>query len=476
MAHNKLYRNFIILQEDEKTQNSSKEKALSGYAKIEAKNDKCKISFYAQNLLVGEKYSIVLICYKKDVKQIVDLGSLVVKDSGKAEVSKEYYINNIAGMNLSYEKISGAAVCKHKDGKINYLIYGFMNGEHIKDDWKKCNIVKSSEDEDIMSQPKKMEIKKEDKCDEASEKPKEKHEKKDMKDKENTKEYKKDNQKEKSKEKSKDKYEEDKCDYKSDDCNDKKDDHHDEKDQHHDEKDHYHDKEDDYGKKDYHNYKEDNYKKEHNYDNKNYCYDKKKEDECPVCSAYKQKHDYSMKEEDKDCDYNCEYTSKDRENVNVDFDEYESRIEQEKEMDAFDFELRGELGDFFKGVSKGFEEVKNKFKEIKYCKWYKIKINTIDDMCNSSNYNKYTIAFYPMINYYPYIKRYGYYMLGYKCDKKGEMKYLVYGIPGKKDKDDQPFMGKTGFVTWMSLDNTDMGYWLMFYDYKKSTVVVPMSN
>ena len=160
MAHNKLYRNFIILQEDEKTHAASGEKALSGYAKIEAKNDKCKISFYAQNLKVEERYSIVLICYKKDIKQIVDLGSLTVKDSGKGEISKEYYVNNIGGINLSYEKISGAAVCKHKEGKIHYLMYGFMNGEHVKDDWKKCKVVKHSDGDEIVKVEKKIETKK----------------------------------------------------------------------------------------------------------------------------------------------------------------------------------------------------------------------------------------------------------------------------------------------------------------------------
>ena len=50
MAHSKLYRNFIILQEDERGYSSSDDKALSGYAKVEAKGDKCKVSFYAQNL------------------------------------------------------------------------------------------------------------------------------------------------------------------------------------------------------------------------------------------------------------------------------------------------------------------------------------------------------------------------------------------------------------------------------------------
>ena len=76
MAHNKLYRNFIILQEDEREYSSSNDKALSGYAKIEAKGEKCKISFYAQNLKQDDDYSIVLICCKKDLKQIIDFGPL----------------------------------------------------------------------------------------------------------------------------------------------------------------------------------------------------------------------------------------------------------------------------------------------------------------------------------------------------------------------------------------------------------------
>ena len=142
MAHNKLYRNFIILQEDEKTHAASGEKALSGYAKIEAKGDKCKISFYAQNLKKEEKYSILLICYKKDMKQIVDLGVLEISDIGKGEASKEYYVNNIAGLDFSYDKISGAAICKYVGGELTYLMYGFMNGENVGDSWKKCKVLK----------------------------------------------------------------------------------------------------------------------------------------------------------------------------------------------------------------------------------------------------------------------------------------------------------------------------------------------
>lgn len=435
MAHNKMYRNFIILQEDEKTHAASGEKALSGYAKIEAKNDKCKISFYAQNLSIEERYSIVLICYKKDIKQIVDLGSLTIKDSGKGECSKEYYVNNIAGVNISYDKISGAAVCKYKEGKLDFLMYGFMNGEHVKDDWKKCKVIKHNEDEEeIVVVEKKETTKIEKKDDKKIETKKIKEvkevEKKDKEEKIECKNIEDKHKEHKCKEKEESK-EVEKCEA----CKEKEE------------------------------LKEvekcevckEKHKDEFKCDVEK---DKKSVLECSKCS-------HIEKNNDKNCD--------ERSSIIADFDAYENRIEQEKEfeIDPYEFELRGGVGEFFKDISKDFEEVKNKYKDIKYCKWYKVKINNIDDMCDISNYNKYTVAYHPMINYYPYIKKYGYYMLGYKCDEKGEVKYLVYGIPGKKDRDEQPYMGKTGFVTWMKIDNRDNGCWLMFYDYKKSLVVVP---
>lgn len=425
MAHNKLYRNFIILQEDEKTHAASGEKALSGYAKIEAKGDKCKISFYAQNLKKEEKYSILLICYKKDMKQIVDLGVLEISDIGKGEASKEYYVNNIAGLDFSYDKISGAAICKYVGGELTYLMYGFMNGENVGDSWKKCKVLKhidkNKEDIEVKEVKEvKKEVKKveEVKCVEPEHK--EHHEEKEHKD--NHEDKCKDEMKDKCKKDDKDYHEEVKKKEKHDEC------------------------------------KEDHHKEEK----------EEKEDKCEKINYCDQKYTENM---------GCMGACKKRDAIESEeyrFDEYEAQIVEEKELDPYDFEMRGSLGEFFENIVKDFEEVKNKFKEIKYCKWYKVNIKSLDDMCNISNYNKYTIAYYPMLNYYPYIKKYGYFMLGYKCDKKGNLKYIVYGVPGKKDKDEQPYAGKTGFVTWMSGDKDKEGCWLMFYDYKNSTVVVPM--
>lgn len=407
MAHNKLYRNFIILQEDENSHSGSADKPLSGYAKIEAKSDKCKISFYAQNLKKDEKYTIVLICYKKEVKQIIDLGALEVNEVGKGEAIKEYYINDIAGLNFSYEKISGAAICKHKNEQLSFLMYGFMNNENIKEDWKKMKIVKCYDKNKIA--------------------PKYEKQIKEDKDKD---EYKKE-------------------ELKVEKCN-KEDENKNVEHKHHE------DKDDESCKHKEHDYEDDHHEEKHHKHNEDY--------ECNEnCKR-------SVEEDNEEEEINEVTTQKD-------FDEYEESVNvsrENQEIDPYDFNVRGAVGDFFDNIVKGFEEVKGKFKEIKYCKWYKIKINGIDDMCNTADYNKYTVAYYPMLNYYPYIKKYGYFFIGYKCDSKGDLKYIVYGIPGNKDKDEQPYVGKTGFVTWISSDDGKVGCWLMFYDYKNSNIVVPM--
>lgn len=359
---NKLYRNFIILQEDERGHSTTSDKTLSGYSKIEAKGEKCKVSFYAQNLRKDNyDYNIMLICNKRDSKQLIDLGKMPISESGKGECTKEYFVDNIAGLDIEFDKISGAAIVKMKDGTPVFIMCGFMNGEQPSENWKNYKVVKAVEgsNKPKMEMPKKESEKKSDK------------------------------------------------------------------------------------KKDYK-------------DNK-----KNKPQECEKC-----------KDNKKDCENSSSHGEK------VDprgkFEEYEDSI-QSNSNDTF--EVRGSVGEYFEGIARGFENCKDKYDEIKYCKWYRVDVNDLYEMCNMSNYNKYTVAYYPMLNYYPYIKKHGKFMLGYKCDRSGELKYIVYGVPGKKDKDDQPYEGKTGFVTWVSDDDSNrdgMGCWLMFYDFKNSTVVVPM--
>lgn len=400
-SNNKLYRNFIILQEDERGYSNATGKTLSGYSKIEARAEKCKVSFYAQNLKKDtDDYHMVLICCKKDCKQIIDLGKIVISDTGKGEITKEYDASNIGGLGVSFDKICGAAVTKMKDGLPIYVMCGFLNSEQPSDNWKNYKVVKCNEHKPITMQkkPKKDDCKDDKKSDKKSEK------------------------------------KSDKCEHKKRDDDDKP---------------------------------------------------------VEISSISKDDNNDKVQEEPRAEEVNTEETKVEeekveepkveevpyvpRENLRGKFEEYEEQIEAVKEFDPDASDIRGSIGEYFEAVANGFERCKGKYKEVKYTKWYKVPVNDLYEMCNMSNYNKYTLAYYPMLNYYPYIKKHGYFMLGYKCDSEGNLKYIVYGIPGKKDKDEQPYDGKTGFVTWVNDNDSDeVGCWLMFYDYKNSTVVVPM--
>lgn len=388
-SNNRLYRNFVILQEDERGYANSEDKTLSGYSKIEAKGDKCKISFYAQNLKKdNDKYYMVLICSKKDIKQIVNLGPLEVTDKGKGEVTKEFNVSNIAGLNLDFDKISGAAIVKMNNDSPIFVMCGFLNGQQPTDNWKGYTIVKTRDVRSTKSniiKDSKKEIKKND------------------------------SKKRKVKEESLSENE-------------------------------------------------------------------AKEEEKPIIEnpirdevevkiePEETKKEFAESEESEIIEEN-----EPKENLRGKFEDYEDKIEANKEFDPINGKIRGSIGEYFESIVDGFERDTDSIDELKYTKWYKVPVHDLREMCNMNNYNKYTLAYYPMLNYYPYIKKYGFFMIGYKCDLKGNLKHIIYGVPGKKDKDEQPYDGRTGFVTWVSIkNNANNGCWLMFYDFKNSTVVVPM--
>lgn len=422
---NKLYRNFIILQEDERGYESSNDKTLSGYSKVEAKGDVCKVSFYAQNLRSDDDYCGMIICSKKDTKKILNLGKITISESGKAEITKEYPIDDIAGLGVSYDKISGAAIGKMKNDVPIIIMCGFINSEEPSDNWKNYKVFKPSTGK---SKDKMDYIKKDDK---------------------KKKEDKKDDKKKKCKEhreeeiQNEDSIIEEKIEFiESEDINDIN-------------------CEDTRGEEVTSNNIEDIL------DNIQEVIDEVIEEEKYKVSNENPFENNTIRENPFGTGNNYETRS----NKKNKFDEYEEEIEKK----SHEFRIRGSVGEYFEGIANGFEWCRNKYDEIKYCKWYKVPVNDFNELCNMSNYNRYTVAYYPMLNYYPYIRQHGHFMMGYKCDEEGNLKYIVYGIPGKKNRDDQPYEGKTGFVTWVNNETRDgSGCWLMFYDFKNSTVVVPM--
>lgn len=153
--------------------------------------------------------------------------------------------------------------------------------------------------------------------------------------------------------------------------------------------------------------------------------------------------------------------------------EHHEHHEHHKECDKGEQPV-GPMGEFFKSVVDGLEKVGSN-DSIKNCTWYKAYVENLDSMYCAHDYNKYSVIFYPMICYYPYIAKAKHFMVGYKCNDDGVLKYIIYAIPGTKALIDQPYEGKTGFVTFMSdSENSGKGHWIMYYDVKKNSVVVPV--
>lgn len=588
MAHNKLYRNFIILQEDERGHSNSNDKALSGYAKVEAKGDKCKISFYAQNLKQEDNYSMVLICCKRDLKQLIDLGPLAINSVGKGDTSKEYYVNNIAGLGISYDKISGAAICKLNDNQHEFIMHGFMNGEDSTDNWRKYKIVNVDSKKYINKvdmESKRKEIPNPDMTNKTIIMAKENNLKAETMSKENdlkvkavetseTEVISNDSKKDESNLKSKENISMESFNDDNSNLEDKQ--------QNRIPEDHKsivesidtledrnkckeakkcekHHKCDDFEKHDkcekteciedainklgkkldtYHGVIDFKINNIHE-DMIIYGFIKDKTD-CD-CKWKKFKVETKCRNESQDFSYIQANVRRIEENFKLDklntenrldrldildFDEYENQIQQAGQMGPTgptgqmgptgptgptgqmgptgqigpmgptgpmgpeckiqttypimqqpalkqNFKITGEVGLYFEKIAKDFQPYTGSLADINYCKLYKINVNSMDELLDESNYNKYTLAYYPMLNYYPYISKEGHFLLGYKCNKYGEMNHIIYAIPGGKEKSCQPYGGRTGFVTWTSDNNSGKGYWLMFYDFKNSSIVIP---
>lgn len=439
MAPKKNYsRYFIILQEDEKGFALDKDKVPSGYVKLEKKNSKCKISYYAQNLnLDKQPYHLVLICNKKDVKALLKVSKVSVDEFGRIDISNEYDLNNIADSKIGMDKIIGAAIVKMIDKSMVSIMCGFTSSDTPKE-WKNYSVLKDkraeeTEEENIFDEY-------ENKIEEV---------------KVNNEEVR-GEMKEESKEEVKEEI----------------------KDEHIEETKNQH-------------------REEINVEEINEIKEKEvKEIKDRLREEIKQELRDEIKQElREENNVNEEKELSNNDEVNKEKHEVREELVRQSEVDerkkhkqkeGYKEELDvdkekdypiGMLGDFFKSLVDGFKKEDHMTDEIKHCKWYSMKVNSIEDMYDMSDFDKYTVLYYPMLSYYAYIQKYGHYCVGYKCDEKGKMKYLVYAIPGDKMKEDQPYGGKTGFVTWIPCKNRENnGYWLLFYDIRKSCVVVPVKK
>ena len=604
---------------------------------------------------------MVLICCKRDLKQLIDLGPLAINGVGKGDTSKDYYVNNIAGLGMSYEKISGAAICKVKDNETEFIMHGFMNGEDSSDNWRRFKIVKVDSKKYINKldeEPKKKDISSLYIADKAIisksnnvetsklesglvDRKKDEKENIELETLNNNNSKVEDKQQnripennqniaeainvlDEDRNKCKEAKQCDKSDM-NENMEDKQQNRISENNQNIAEAINVLDEDRNKCKEvkqcDKYEINENMKDKQQNSIPKNnqniaeainiLAEDRNKCKEVKKCGKYEinenveetkkcgkceknehiketkkcDKHEmsenieeainklakkletydgvidlrinnihedviiYGFIKDKKSCDCKwkkfkvekkCRNENEDFNNIQgnsrrieenfnldklnevdradridrldiIDFDEYENDIQQagtvnidktssgnmcktstgnmgqtglesmsqptqnnmQQSTSNQDFNIIGEVGEYFEKLAKDFEPYKGSLADINYCKLYKINVNSIEDLSDESNYNQYTLAYYPMLNYYPYISKEGYFLVGYKCNGIGEMKYIVYAIPGSKDKNEQPYGGRTGFVTWTSDNTNGRGYWLMFYDFKNSSIVIP---
>jgi hypothetical protein len=108
--NNEYKRYFIILQEDDKGYEIAAGKIPTGYAKIEIKNGRGKLTAYAQNVKYGEKVDYRMLLIAPTKKAAVDMGRLMVDGSGRGELNVEFDADNVMKSGMSITDFMVAAV------------------------------------------------------------------------------------------------------------------------------------------------------------------------------------------------------------------------------------------------------------------------------------------------------------------------------------------------------------------------------
>lgn len=129
---------------------------------------------------------------------------------------------------------------------------------------------------------------------------------------------------------------------------------------------------------------------------------------------------------------------------------------------------------YTQNILKFFKETDVLKTRLEGYKWWKIEYNSTGNHYRSflpfHNYILSNSVPYPsMFNVMPtykLIKKYKHYIFGVMMVNK-DVKYYVYGIPGRFSKTEQPYGGMTGFCTWCprkGINREKLGYWLLHVD------------
>jgi hypothetical protein len=114
-SNNEYKRYFIILQEDDKGYGMSTGKIPTGYVKIEVKNNKVKLNAFIQNVKLEDRIEYRLILVASGKRLAVDIGKIIIDNSGRGELSYEIESDNVLRSGINIGDFTVAAVTSGTD-------------------------------------------------------------------------------------------------------------------------------------------------------------------------------------------------------------------------------------------------------------------------------------------------------------------------------------------------------------------------
>lgn len=444
-------REFVILEEQPNYYNKVQGLTPKGYANIEVRDNRGKITLNVYNLKANRQeeklYKACLVNVNNKELTEVDLGVIPLNDSGKGKLEWKFDPESVGGTSLSIEKFNNilikeiGAESSHKKMAVPLAGYIYKKDNSLNKIMKMQE--KAVENQKVISKEYKEEVKiersKEDTYNEIVDEPKEK-----MKiEREPIKLEKKEEQ-----EKTIDSVEIRESEAVKDIAQNEE--------------------------------KEEKKEIQEIVENKTDTGDISIEDIPPLDLDINKDEQYSVKGE-----YPNYFKERKNSQVNYDYmyNGYGKKIEK---IDPF-FETAKnyslQVANYTMDILKFFEEVKPFKERLKGCRWWKIEYNTQD------THRGFLPFFNYLVNvYYPYpltsktitcrylMEKYKHYLFGIVA-KEDEIKYYVYGVPGKFTISEHPYNGTTGFSTWLKDKNSSdgLGYWLMYIDALSGKIVNPVN-
>lgn len=125
---------------------------------------------------------------------------------------------------------------------------------------------------------------------------------------------------------------------------------------------------------------------------------------------------------------------------------------------------------YYKRLFNSYMSVQPFEKEMKDVEWIRVDIH--------KNYNPAYGQNYFMNQFYGFMANpYDHYIIGLQR-QEGKPKYIIYGMPGRYIREEQPFGGQTGYTYWQPAKGQQQypgafGYWMAYIDVISGTIAFP---